>query len=164
MNVERKGAMLNRLIVLVLMLGFTAANPAPAAEQAPKAPGPATRPTTRPVTRPATRPVRHDVKVEEFDRMWRSKKYVLLDVRTKEEFVAGHIPGAVHLNVNDPDFEKKVAALPKDRPYLVNCRSGARSTRACDKMLTLGFADVYNLEGGILAWQKADKEVTKKYE
>src|SRR5688572_26453339 len=105
--------MLNRLVVLGLMLGFTAANPAPAAEQAPKAPGPATRPTTRPAPWPATRPVRHDVKVAEFDRMWRTKQYVLLDVRTKEEFTAGHIPGAVNLNVNDPDFEKKVAALPK---------------------------------------------------
>ena len=163
MNAERKGPMVNRLIAIGLIL--LTANVAPAADRAPKAPGPATRPTTRPATRPATtRPVRHDVKVEEFDRMWRTKKYVLLDVRTKEEFTAGHIPGAVHINVNDPDFEKKVAALPKDRPYLVNCRSGARSARACDKMLTLGFADVYNLEGGILAWQKANKEVTKKYE
>ena len=123
---------------------------------------PATRAATRPATRPTTRPVRRDVRVEEFERLWRTEKHTVLDVRTKGEFDAGHIPGAINIDVNDPAFEKRVAALPKDRPYLVNCRSGARSARACEKMLGYGFGELYNIEGGIIAWQKAEKDVSRE--
>lgn len=124
---------------------------------------PTTRPArataTRPATRPSTRPVHRDVKVEEFERLMREKRYAVLDVRTKDEFADGHIAGAINIDVNDPQFDQKIAKLKRDVPYLVQCRSGARSTRACEKMTGLGFNELYNLEGGILAWQKAGKEV-----
>jgi rhodanese-related sulfurtransferase len=63
--------------------------------------------------------------------------------------------------VRSPDFEKKVAELPKGKTYLVHCRSGRRSVTACDKMSAIGFGDCYNLLGGIEAWEKAGKEVAK---
>jgi phage shock protein E len=155
--------MFGRMIVCgvtMIAAGMLWANQAEPAGAKPKAA--ATRParaTTRPATRPATRPVHRDVKVEEFERLMSEKKYAVLDVRTKAEFVAGHIPGAINIDVNDPQFEQKIAKLKKDTPYLVQCRSGARSTRACEKMTGLGFKELYNLEGGILAWQKQGKEV-----
>src|SRR5688572_16462285 len=83
---------------------------------------------------PATRPARKDVGVEEFEKMWKEKKGVVLDVRTKKEFEEGHIPGSVNIDINALDFEKRISELDKGKTYLVHCASGVRSVRACDKM------------------------------
>lgn len=85
--------------------------------------------------------------------------YVLLDVRRPNEYEAGHIEGAILMNIEDPDFPQKVAQLDKDKTYYINCRSGARSGRACQYMASQGFADTINLKGGILAWQDANLPV-----
>ena len=111
---------------------------------------------------PADRPAgRKDIGVDEFERLWKEKKYPILDVRTPKEFEAGHIPGAINIDINSPDFDKKVGELKKDQPYLVNCAIGARSGKACDKMVKMDFQSVFNLEGGIKAWQRAGKPVEK---
>ena len=88
-----------------------------------------------------------------------NKKIVVLDVRTPKEFSAGHIAGATNLNFNDADFEKKLATLDKNQPYLVHCAVGGRSARARELMKTLQFKTIYHLEGGIKAWEKAGKSV-----
>ena len=115
-------------------------------------------PTTNPTTRPAGR---RDVGVEEFEKLWKDKKGVVLDVRTVKEYQAGHIPGALNIDVNAGDFEKKVAELDKNKTYLVHCASGVRSVRACEKMNRMDFKELINLQGGIKAWEKAGKEVEK---
>jgi len=102
-----------------------------------------------------------NVAVEEFDKLRGDKQRQVLDVRTASEFAAGHIPGAINVDVNGPDFEKKVAALDKDKTYLVNCAAGVRSAKACGKMSQLNFTSLYNLEGGFKAWEKAGKAVEK---
>jgi rhodanese-related sulfurtransferase len=113
-------------------------------------------------TQPATRPlVRQDVGVDEFETLWRGKKYVVLDVRTPSEFSAGHLAGAVNLDVKGPDFDKKVAELDKQQVYLVHCASGVRSLTACDRMTKLKFEHLYNLQGGFKAWERAGKPVEK---
>ena len=115
-----------------------------------------------PATAPATRPAgRRDVGVEEFEKLWKEKKGMVLDVRTAREFEAGHIPGAVNIDVNSPEFEKKVAELDKAKPYLVHCASGVRSVRACEKMNRMDFKQLINLQGGMKAWEKAGKPVEK---
>ena len=76
----------------------------------------------------------------------------VLDVRTPQEFAAGHLPGAVNLDSSSPDFADAVAELPKDGTYLVYCQTANRSGVATDRMLDLGFTDVYDLQGGIVAW------------
>src|SRR5690349_21344602 len=110
---------------------------------------------------PATRPARKDVGVDEFEKLWKEKKGVVLDVRTAKEYQAGHIPGAVNIDVNAGDFDKKVAELDKNKTYLVHCASGVRSVRACEKMNRMDFKELFNLQGGIKAWEKAGKEVEK---
>ena len=76
----------------------------------------------------------------------------LLDVRRPEEFAAGHLPGAVNLEVTAPDFGARVAALDKTKPTYVYCRSGARSATAAGQLTAAGFAQVSNLLGGVLDW------------
>src|SRR5215210_7073365 len=85
----------------------------------------------KPASAPATRPAgRKDVGVDEFERLWKDKQGVVLDVRTVKEYQAGHIPGALNIDVNAGDFEKRVAELDKNKTYLVHCASGVRSVRA----------------------------------
>ena len=109
----------------------------------------------------AAKPYRN-VSVEEFDRLRAEKKTVVLDVRTKKEFEAGHLPGAVNLDWNSPDFSKEAAKLDPAKLYLVHCAAGGRSARACQLMTgKLGFTNCVNLEGGFNAWQKSGKPVSK---
>ena len=102
-----------------------------------------------------------NVGVEEFQKLAADKKHVVLDVRTPKEFAAGHIAGAVNIDFNAPDFAKKVEALDKDKTYLVHCAGGVRSTKACQKMTEIHFKQLFNLEPGFRAWEKAGKPVEK---
>lgn len=102
-----------------------------------------------------------NVGADEFEKLWRENKYVVLDVRTPKEYDAGHIPGAVLLDFNAADFENNVAALDRDKVYLVHCAGGVRSAKACAKMRQLKFPYLYNLEGGLKSWEKAGKPVER---
>ena len=102
-----------------------------------------------------------NVDVAEFEKLRADKKNVVLDVRTQKEFEAGHIPGAVNIDVNAPDFPEKVAKLEKNKTYLVHCAAGVRSAKACDKMSHLAFPKLYNLEGGFKAWETAGNKPEK---
>jgi protein disulfide-isomerase len=110
---------------------------------------------------PAATAAYKNLSVEEFARMADDKQNVILDVRTPAEFLAGHIPGAVNLDVSASDFEAKAALLDRSKIYLVHCASGVRSARACDKLNQLDFPNLYNLPGGFRAWAKAGKPVEK---
>lgn len=69
----------------------------------------------------------------------------VIDVRTASEFAAGHIAGAINIDVEAGDFSTKVAALPKAGVYLVYCHSGRRSAIAAQQMQEAGFTV---LDGG----------------
>jgi protein disulfide-isomerase len=99
--------------------------------------------------------------VAEFAKLAADKRNVILDVRTLEEFKAGHLAGAVHLDYLAPDFENRVQSLDKARTYLVYCATGARSLRACGILNRLDFSRLYNLPGGFRAWAKAGQPVEK---
>ena len=102
-----------------------------------------------------------NLSVEEFARMAADKQNVILDVRTATEFKAGHLAGAVNLDVNAPDFEARAALLDKSRTYLVHCASGVRSVKARENLSRLDFPKLYNLPGGFRAWAQAGKPVEK---
>lgn len=86
---------------------------------------------------------------------------VVIDVRTPEEYAAGHIPDAMLIDVSDPEFMTKVAALDKTKKYALYCRSGNRSEHAMDVMHRNGFSYVYHLGGGVGAWQRAGKPLVE---
>jgi len=84
---------------------------------------------------------------------------VVLDVRTPEEFDAGHLDGAIMIDFYEPDFADRIAELDRDAPYLLYCRSGNRSNTARDVMEDLGFTDVADVDGGINAWLEGGQPV-----
>jgi phage shock protein E len=86
---------------------------------------------------------------------------VVLDVRTEDEFKGGHIPGAKNLDIFSADFAKQLAALDKNKTYLVHCAAGGRSARACKAMDAQKFTSIYHLNEGFNAWVKAGKPVEK---
>ena len=86
-------------------------------------------------------------------RAWRSegREHALLDVREPSEHAVSHIDGAVLVPLGS--LARSFDRLPRDRPVVVYCRSGARSARAVAQLRSAGF-DAYNLAGGILAWER----------
>lgn len=80
---------------------------------------------------------------------------VVLDVRTPEEFAEGHIEGAIMVDFYSEDFAAQLAELDPDVPYLLYCRSGNRSGQTAPLLEQLGFDDVADVNGGIVAWEAA---------
>jgi rhodanese-related sulfurtransferase len=102
-----------------------------------------------------------DVDAAEAQQMVEQGEAVILDVRTPEEFAAGHLPGAVNINVEASDFPDRVAGLDESAETLVYCRTGNRSGVATDEMADLGFTDMSDLQGGIEAWTAQGGEVVQ---
>lgn len=77
-----------------------------------------------------------------------SGEVIVLDVRTPEEFNAGHLSGAVNLDVQSGQFETELSKLDKAATYAIYCRSGRRSTIAAEKMANAGFTNIINFNQG----------------
>jgi rhodanese-related sulfurtransferase len=85
---------------------------------------------------------------------------IMIDMRSDKDYRDGHIVNAV----NVPDGKGEIpATLSKhlERPVIVYCQRGQQSTAICNRLSKQGFESVYNLQGGVLAWQKADLPLTK---
>lgn len=76
---------------------------------------------------------------------------VILDVRTVQEYAVGHIEGAVNIPVEE--LEQRFTELDAFRATLVYCRSGVRSAQAAQILVDKSFTQVYNMLGGLLAWE-----------
>ncbi len=87
---------------------------------------------------------------------------VVVDVRPMADFSAGHIVKSINIPMNG--FQNQIGQLEKhkDKPIIISCRSGAQSSVACKQLRNQGFERVYNLHGGILAWQNANLPMTRK--
>ncbi len=83
----------------------------------------------------------------------------VLDVRQDSEWIAGHIPGAVHIENGRLPYDD--LPLPIDRPIAIHCQHGARSTAGYSVLARRGYRDVILVEGGFAAWQKAGFEVER---
>jgi len=83
------------------------------------------------------------------------KNALVLDVREQGEYDSGHILNSKLMPLGK--LRERIGELEKyrDKPILVVCRSGMRSASACAQLGKQGFAQAYNLEGGVMAWQKA---------
>jgi rhodanese-related sulfurtransferase len=93
------------------------------------------------------------------DKLATTKNITLLDVRTPGEFSEGHIKSAVNADWNGGGFESIVSGYDKSKNYFLYCRSGHRSGLAAEWMRTHGFKNVFELNGGISAWQSASLPV-----
>ncbi|MES2707488.1 MAG: rhodanese-like domain-containing protein [Verrucomicrobiota bacterium] len=90
-----------------------------------------------------------------------AKAITVIDVRTPEEFAAGHLKGAKNVDFNEDDFEKKLSTLDRNKTYLVHCAAGGRSTRSLKLLDKLGFKSVIHLDEGYKGWTAAGLPVEK---
>lgn len=90
-----------------------------------------------------------------FKKLAAEKAGILVDVRTPGEVARGHLADATAIDINDPRFAQKLDLMQKTKPVFVYCASGGRSAAAAEVMIEKGFAEVYNLSGGISAWNAA---------
>ena len=87
--------------------------------------------------------------------------FVIIDVRTPEEYASGHIEKAINLDYYSETFADELDKLDKDKTYLIYCRSANRSGKALDMMAELGFAEVYNMLGGMVQWERTGLPTVK---
>ena len=86
---------------------------------------------------------------------------LILDVRTPDEFRLGHLPGARNMDFFGGRFDVDAAALPKDQPVLLYCRTGRRSAEAAETLEKAGVTTILHMSQGIEAWQKAGLPLEK---
>jgi len=100
-----------------------------------------------------------DIAPGEATRLINHENAVLVDMRNDKDYREGHIVNAVHVT----DKNDAVGKLDKyrERPLIVCCRSGNQSLRMCAELSKQGFASVYNLKGGLHAWQQAGLPLSK---
>ena len=87
---------------------------------------------------------------------------LFLDIREDSEYRDGHIPESIHIPIRQ--LPERIAELNRHKncPVIAYCRSGSRSNAAGRVLKKHGFENVYNLSGGIAAWQKASLPLSKK--
>jgi rhodanese-related sulfurtransferase len=87
---------------------------------------------------------------------------LVIDVRPGADFAKGHIVNARNIPLGELAKHGGFLEKQKERPIIFNCDSGARSNQACRQLRTKGFTEVYNLQGGILAWENANLPVNRR--
>ena len=102
------------------------------------------------------------VDCDEFEKIIADKnRVVLIDVCSTEEFNAGHLKGAIHIDMRQNTFRKKCEEqFDKSKTIALYCRNGFRSSTAARILSEAGY-DAVNLKGGINGWKEAGKEIVK---
>ncbi len=98
---------------------------------------------------------------ELFDKNRDNPDFIILDIRTPQEYESGHLEDAINIDYYDENFREELDGLDKSKTYLMHCRSGGRSGRALQIMKELNFEEVYDMAGGILGWQDQGFPVVK---
>ena len=88
-----------------------------------------------------------------------NEDFTIIDVRTPQEFMKGHLNGATLINYYDSTFSDQLEKLDKEQTYLIYCRTGLRSESTLQMMKNMKFTKVYSLEGGIIAWQATGHKI-----
>lgn len=91
-----------------------------------------------------------------------SKDAHLVDVRTAREFNMGFIENAINIDFSSSNFQVELNKLDNTKPIVVYCRSGRRSGISTNNLVKAGFAEIYDLKGGIINWQKKGHKLIKK--
>lgn len=83
------------------------------------------------------------------------QKYTVLDVRTYREFQTGHLKNALNIDWKLKTFRERISRLDRNKPYIIYCKIGGRSTKAMHVMAELGFTDVTEIKRGTTGWKEA---------
>ncbi len=103
-----------------------------------------------------------NVPAKDFEELINSKiDAILLDVRTPKEVAEGHLANSLNIDFYSDDFKSELAKLDKTKPVLVYCHSGKRSGNTMKELKEMGFKEIYNLETGIVGWEKASLPIEK---
>lgn len=102
-----------------------------------------------------------NVNATEFKKLSESGEGITLDVRTPEEIAQGQIANSSSIDFYDKKFEDRINLMPKDKAIYVYCKAGGRSAEAASLLKKNGFKAIYNLTGGITAWEQAGLPLEK---
>ncbi len=91
----------------------------------------------------------------------KSKNQTIIDIRTPQEFVSGHLENAININYYDSTFLEQISKYDKSKPIFIYCRSGNRSNSASKKLSNIGFKQIYDLQGGITNWINTNHKIIK---
>jgi thioredoxin len=86
----------------------------------------------------------------------------LIDVRTVSEYAGEHLKGSQNIDVRSGEFAKQIEKLDKNQPVFVYCLSGGRSASAARKIASMGFSEIYDMKGGIMAWKRAGLPLSER--
>lgn len=110
---------------------------------------------------PMLRPGGKDISPSDATLLVNRENAVFIDVRSATEFASGHVPDAI--NIPREKIVERIAEIEKfkDRPLILNCASGMRSSSACGELKKRGYEKVFNLSGGVGAWAQAGLPIKK---
>ena len=91
----------------------------------------------------------------------KDNKFVVLDVRTVDEFKDGHIKGAINIDIRQPDAFSKIDKLNRNAKYIVYCRTNNRSGIAVEHMMQSGFKTIYQMMDGFPGWAANNLAIQK---
>ena len=95
-----------------------------------------------------------NISAEDMGSMISDTSIIIIDVRTPSEWQSGYIAGTdMFIDFNAVDFDEQISKLDNSDTYIIYCRSGNRSSKACDALSKKGFTKLYNLSGGINKWK-----------
>jgi rhodanese-related sulfurtransferase len=103
----------------------------------------------------------HEVGPLEAVQLINRRDAVVLDVRSAAEYKSGHITNARHVPESEIDARMKELDKVKSKPIILSCGRGNRSINVANRLRKLGFAEVFSLRGGIVAWQQASMPLEK---
>ncbi|MDQ2746712.1 MAG: rhodanese-like domain-containing protein [Acidobacteriota bacterium] len=99
------------------------------------------------------------ISVEQAKKETEKENIQFIDVRTEAEYLSGHAPGTINLPLDS--LEQNLSKLDKSKPVYVICQTGRRSQKGAEMLEKKGFKDLYNIEGGTSAWEKAGLPIEK---
>ncbi|MDR3653832.1 MAG: rhodanese-like domain-containing protein [Paludibacter sp.] len=91
----------------------------------------------------------------------KDSKYIVLDVRSAEEYIGGHIKGAKNIDIRQPEAFSKIDKLNRTAKYIVYCRTNHRSGIAVTHMMQSGFKTIYQMMDGFPGWEGNNLPVQK---
>tara|TARA_B000000532_G_C18812623_1_gene382211 strand:- start:402 stop:785 length:384 start_codon:yes stop_codon:yes gene_type:complete len=89
----------------------------------------------------------------------KDSEYILIDVRTQDEFDSGHINSAINLDFYSNTFKNDILSLPKNETIVLYCRTNNRSSKTATILQENGYRDILVIKGGITEWVKNGNDI-----